>query len=116
MPRQQDSNSGKFEQVYDDEDFLAALDALGQATSSEVAEAVGCSDKYAYMRLRDLADEGSVVGRSVGAAKLWERTDGPNGVDPDDPFWDTAGMVSSGEGDLSTTVDEELYGQAESTE
>ena len=116
MPRQQDSDSGKFTQVYADEDFIDALDVLGQAGTAEVAAAVGCGEKLAYRRLRDLDAEGRVESRSIGNAKLWELADGPNGVNPDDPFWGTAGMVSSGEGDLSVTVDEELYGPAESTE
>ena len=116
MPRQQDNDSGKFTQVYADEDFIDALDALGQAGTAEVAADVGCGEKLAYRRLRDLDDEGRVESRSIGNAKLWELADGPNGVNPDDPFWDTAGMVSSGDGDLSETVDEELYGPVESTE
>lgn len=116
MPRQQDSESGKFTQQFTDEDFLNALDELGQATSSDVADAVGCSDKYAYVRLRELENDGHVISRDVGAAKLWELADGPNGVNPDDPFWGMAGMISSGEGDLAETVDEDLYGPVETTE
>jgi hypothetical protein len=113
MPRQQDGDSGKFTQVYDDEEFAAALDALGQAGTAEVAEVVGCGEKNAYRRLTALEDEGRVESRTVGNAKLWELTDGPNGIDPGDPFWNSTGIVSSGEGDLSETVDEELYGPAE---
>lgn len=113
MPRQQNGDSGKFTQVYDDEAFIDALDTLGQAGTAAVAEAVGCGEKNAYRRLTDLADEGRIESRTVGNTKLWELADGPNGIDPDDPFWDTAGMVSSGEGNLAETVDEELYGSAE---
>ena len=113
MPRQQDSDSGKFTQVYADEEFIDALDALGQAGTAEIAKAVGCGEKNAYRRLTDLAEEGRVESRTVGNAKLWELADGPNGVDPDDPFWETAGMISSDEGDLAETVDEELYGPTE---
>lgn len=116
MPRQQDTDSGKFTQVYSDEEFIDALDELAQAGTAEVAETVGCGEKLAYRRLRDLEDESRVESRSIGNAKLWELADGTNGVDPDDPFWDTAGTVSSGEGDLSVTVDRELYGPVESTE
>lgn len=112
MPRQQDSESGKFTQVYDDEDFLDALDELGQAGTAEVAETVGCGEKLAYRRLRALDGDGQVESRTIGNAKLWELAAGANGVNPDDPFWDAAGMISSGEGDLSETVDEELYGSA----
>lgn len=116
MPRQQDKESGKFTQVYTDDDFIDALDELGQAGTADVAEAVGCGEKNAYRRLSSLEDEGRVVSRRIGAAKLWELAAGPNGINADDPFWDTAGMVSSGEGDLSTTVDEELYGPTEASE
>ena len=113
MPRKQDSQSGRFSEVYSNEDFLSLLDERGQAATSEIADALGCSREHAYRRLRDLEDEGEVESRTVGGSKLWERVGGPSGVNPDDPFWNSAGMVSSGEGNLSTTVDEELYGSIE---
>lgn len=97
----------------ENEDFLSVIDERGQAATSEVADALGYSREHAYRRLRDLENEGDVESRTVGGAKLWERVGGPNGVNPDDPFWNSAGMVSSGEGDLSTTADEALYGPIE---
>lgn len=113
MPRKQDSQSGRFSEVYSDEDFLSVLAERGQAATSEIADTLGCSREHAYRRLRDLKDYGSVESRTVGGSKLWERVDGPSGVNPDDPFWNSAGMVSSSEGNLSTTVDQELYGPIE---
>ena len=110
MPRRQDTETGKFTQVYDDEAFLTTLDELGQAGTNEIADAVGCSEKYAYIRLRDLEDEGEVTSRTVGRAKLWERTDGVNGVNPDDPFFSRETYSAGEPTDTSERVDEILYG------
>lgn len=109
MPREQDSESGQFTQVYSDEDFLAALEELGQAGTADVAEAVGCGEKNAYRRLGALEEEGRVTSRTVGRAKLWELADGPNGINPDDPFWSADPVSTGGPTDVSANVDEYLY-------
>ena len=109
MPRQQDNDSGKFTQVYSDEDFIDALDELGQAGTAEVAEVVGCAEKNAYRRLRSLAEEGEVTSQTVGRAKLWELVAGPNGINPDDPFWSAEPVSTGGPTDVSSNVDEYLY-------
>lgn len=109
MPRKQDSQSGQFSEVYSDEDFLSLLDERGQAATSEVGNALGCSREHAYRRLRELEDQGEVESRTVGGAKLWERTDGVNGVNPDDPFFSFE-PVASGEETDASKADEYLYG------
>lgn len=109
MPRQHDSESGEFAEVYSDEMFLDALDELGQAGTVEVAEVVGCAEKNAYRRLGTLEEEGRVTSRTVGRAKLWELVDGPNGINPDDPFWSAEPVASGGPTDVSSNVDEYLY-------
>lgn len=110
MPRKQDSGSGRFSEVYTDEDFLTTLDELGQAATSEVADSLGCSREHAYRRLRDLEDQGDVESRTVGRAKLWERTGGVNGVNPDDPFFSRETYSAGEPNDTSERVDEILYG------
>jgi hypothetical protein len=111
MPRQQDPETGQFTSVYDDEAFLNALRELGQGGTGEIAELVGCSDDHAYRRLRSLQEDGRVASRVVGGAKLWERVDGPNGVNPDDPFFSFE-PVASGEHTDASKTDEYLYGSA----
>ena len=111
MPRQQDPETGKFSSVYDDDDFLDALRDLGQAGTGEIAELVGCSSDHAYRRLRALEENGRVESRVIGGAKLWERVDGPSGVNPDDPFFSFE-AVASGEQTDASKVDEYLYGSA----
>jgi DNA-binding Lrp family transcriptional regulator len=110
MPRQQDTETGKFSEVYSDEKFLAVLDELGQAATSEIAETLGCSREHAYRRLRSLEDQGDIESRAVGRAKLWERTDGVNGVNPDDPFFSRETYSAGEPTDTSERVDEILYG------
>jgi hypothetical protein len=113
MSRQHDSESGEFEQVYADEAFIDALDELGQAGTVEVAEAVGCGEKNAYRRLGALEEEGRVTSQTVGRAKLWELVEGPNGINPDDPFWSAETVSSGGPTDVSSNVDEYLYASRE---
>lgn len=57
---------------YSDEDFLAALEEIGPAGTSDVAEVVGCSDRTAYNRLMELADEARVRFKRInGRTILW---------------------------------------------
>lgn len=72
MPRERDEESGKYRTSYSDEDFLDAIrEADGQPSTPEVADALGCADRTALVRLHELADAGEVERRKVGAVNLW---------------------------------------------
>jgi hypothetical protein len=62
---------GRFTSEFTDDEFITALQDNGGATTSEVADAVGCKYRTAYKRLKDLEDEGRVTSRSVGNSLLW---------------------------------------------
>ena len=64
-------DSGKIAQKYTKEDFLKAVAELEPASTSEVAEAVGCSRRNADVRLRRLEDEGMVKSKMVGNSLVW---------------------------------------------
>lgn len=64
-------DTGKFTADYPDEDFLAAVREHTPATTSEVAEAVGCVRQSADYRLRQLESEGRVESKKVGASLVW---------------------------------------------
>ena len=54
---ERDPESGKLTEQYSDEDFLEAVKEHEPASTSEVAEAVGCSRRNANVRLEKI--EGS---------------------------------------------------------
>lgn len=70
MPRTQDPETGQFETVYGDDDFLAALDVTGTGTRA-VADTLGCSQNHAYLRLRELANEGRIESQTIGGTNVW---------------------------------------------
>lgn len=67
-----DEETGQFEEEYPDEMFLEAIDELDVATTSEVAEYVGCSYDLAYRRLHTLANEGAVTKIEAGNSFIWD--------------------------------------------
>jgi predicted ArsR family transcriptional regulator len=73
--RNRDENSGKFSEEYPREDFLRALDELGAAGTTDIAEEVGCDRRTAYLKLQDLEDDGDIKSQKVGNALLWELAD-----------------------------------------
>ena len=75
MPRTRDEQSGKYRTAYSDEDFIEAIRTADQPSTPEVADALGCADRTALVRLHDLADAGKVERRKVGAVNLWSVTD-----------------------------------------
>lgn len=79
MPRTRDENSGQYRTAYRDEDFIEVIRAADQPSTPEVADALGCADRTALVRLHDLADEGKVERRKVGAVNLWSVADGAGG-------------------------------------
>lgn len=73
VPRDRDEESGRFTERYGEETFLEALeDHEGAASTTEVAEAVGCSYRTAHAKLTALAEAGELESRQVGNAYLWQ--------------------------------------------
>lgn len=71
MADERDADTGQFSEQYPREAFLNAVDNLEVATTSNVAEAVGCSYDLAYRRLHDLAADGHVESTDVGGSFIW---------------------------------------------
>mgnify|MGYP006282148213 CR=1 FL=1 len=71
----------------DDAAFLAAVRDNPRATTREVAEAVGVSERAADHRLRELYAEGKVESKTIGNALIWlpVREDGSPDVDDEEP-------------------------------
>jgi hypothetical protein len=75
VPTDRDDDSGKFTERYPREAFLNAVSSLDTATTSRVAEKVGCSYDLAYRRLNSLCDEGLIQKKEIGSSFVWTRTD-----------------------------------------
>lgn len=71
MPNDRDDESGRFREQYSTETFLKAVEELDVATTSKVAERVGCSYDLAYRRLSKLANEGNMTKTDVGGSFIW---------------------------------------------
>jgi len=72
MTPDRDETTGRFVGSYPPEAFVEALREVGgMASTSELADAVGSSDRLALDRLHALADGGDVDRRKVGNANLW---------------------------------------------
>jgi predicted transcriptional regulator len=64
-------DSGKISQQYTDDDFLNAVEEHEPASTSEVANEVGCSRRNADVRLRRLEQEGLVESKMAGNSLIW---------------------------------------------
>ena len=64
------ASSGQFVDLYPESAFLDALRGEPVGTS-EVAQAVGCTEKTAFNRLHALADAGTIGTRLVGRTRIW---------------------------------------------
>lgn len=56
---------------YLDEDFLNAVRKYNPASTSEVADEVGCTRRNADFRLKKLADEERVKRKKIAASQIW---------------------------------------------
>lgn len=74
MPTERDDDSGQFREQYSGELFLEAVVELDVATTSKVAEHVGCSYDLAYRRLNTLSERGEVEKTDVGGSFVWSRS------------------------------------------
>jgi len=75
MPRQRDENSGKYRTAYTDQEFIDAIRKRDQPSTIEIADALGCANRTALLRLHDLADEGAINRRKIGTVNLWSVAD-----------------------------------------
>lgn len=75
MPYDEHTEDGRFKRKFSDDDVADALESHGSLTTSEVAEAVGCSSRLALDILRGLEDDGHVSEREVGNTFLWTVND-----------------------------------------
>lgn len=72
MPRKRNDDSGQYVESYPPEAFLEAINEQdGMASTPEIIDEVGCSNRLALNKLRDLEDDGRVRSRKVGNAYLW---------------------------------------------
>lgn len=63
--------SGQFVAKYRDEAFTEALRKQGETGTREVAHTVGCDYDTARLRLRQLAEDGTVQRRQVSGVTLY---------------------------------------------
>jgi DNA-binding Lrp family transcriptional regulator len=71
MGPERDEYSGRYNREFELSDFIAALQKTGPASTSKVAEEVGCSRDLAYRRLKELEEEGAVSGELIGGNYRW---------------------------------------------
>ena len=71
MPSDRDKDSGKFTKQYPTEKFLTAVNEIDNATTTEVADSVGCSYDLAYHKLTELSENGEITKTKVGSAFMW---------------------------------------------
>lgn len=87
MP-ERDPKTGRYTAEYSKEEFADAIRTLGRdASTSAVADEVGCDYDAAYKKLTRMEDAGEATSRKIGNARLWEVT----GDDTADADHDCAG-------------------------
>lgn len=70
--RSRDTKSGQFIEEYTRESFLQAIDAEGGlATTSNIADRIGCTHDAAYKRLVAMESESVVIRRLFGQTLVW---------------------------------------------
>jgi len=68
---EQDEETGKISQQYSDEQFIEVVKNSAPASTSEVAEGVGCSSDNAYRRLKSLEEVGKIDSKMAGNSLIW---------------------------------------------
>jgi DNA-binding transcriptional ArsR family regulator len=66
---------GRFESVYDPEEFVDAVGDLDLPATADVADAVEAPHRTALHHLNKLEEAGRLTSRKVGAAKVWDVAD-----------------------------------------
>lgn len=68
---EQDKATGKITRQYSDEEFIEVVKDSSPASTSEVAEGVGCSSDNAYRRLKELEEAGEIDSKMAGNSLIW---------------------------------------------
>lgn len=68
---ERDEETGRFSDHYPDGAFLTVIRERDLPTTTEIADAVGCDRRTAYVRLKELQDRGVVTSRKVGTTLVW---------------------------------------------
>jgi predicted transcriptional regulator len=68
---EQDEETGKITKQYPDEMFIEVVKDSSPASTSEVAEGVGCSSDNAYRRLKSLEQAGEIQSKMAGNSLIW---------------------------------------------
>lgn len=71
MPPERDDESGQFTEQYPRKAFLDAVADIDNATTTKVAERVGCSYDLAYRRLNALVEENAISRTEIGSSFVW---------------------------------------------
>ena len=70
--RSRDDETQRFEAEYTDQDFLDAVQECPVASTSNVADEIGCNRKTALRRLQQLEEQDEIQSETVGErAKVW---------------------------------------------
>lgn len=65
------NEKGRIVEQYSDADFLDALDALGAASTGDVADRLGCSPRRTRDRLKQLASDGRIEKQDTKGGYVW---------------------------------------------
>jgi hypothetical protein len=71
MDRDRDDFSGRYTETFPLESFIEAVEEFGRASTTQVAEQVGCSYDLAYRRLNQLRENGEIEGDKLGGSYHW---------------------------------------------
>ena len=71
VPRRRNDESGRYQEVYSDEELLSLLEGTRLSTS-EVADQLGCHRTTAHARLSELENEGKITSNQAGNTLIWE--------------------------------------------
>lgn len=113
MSKERDEH-GRFTQTVTLADVLGVFKEVDGpvVTSGDIAEQTGCSQDSARRKLEQLREQGEVERRKTAGRIVYWRNDAadPSPVDSSDPIFNDRPTFASGRGDLSSSVDELLYG------
>ena len=70
-----DAETGKYQASHEGHEFVKAVAREDMATTSDVADRVGCAHRTALMYLNDLEDAGRLESKMAGRAKVWSLPD-----------------------------------------